>query len=76
MSLFVLRFEWSGAENLDEDAGRQIEADTLAAAKFEAAMAYAGDFKGDPPSGYYILDAAHQEAYRYPEPWRQRAPQG
>lgn len=74
MSLYVLRFEWSGSANLDAHAGRPLEADTLAAAKLEAALAYAADFAGDPPTGYYILDAAHQEAYRYPEPRWQRPP--
>lgn len=74
MSLYVLQFEWSGEANLDDRTRRPLEADGLDDAKFEAALAFAmNDFKGDPPSAYCILDAAHREVYRYPEGYRPRA---
>ncbi len=74
MSLYVLQFEWSGEANLEDNVRRRLEADSLDDAKFEAALAFAmDDFKGDPPSGYCILDASHQEVYRYPGGYRPRA---
>ena len=73
MSLYVLQFEWSGDNNLEDKARRPLEADTLEDARLEAALAFAmNDFKGDPPRAYCILDAAHKEVYRYPEGYQPR----
>jgi hypothetical protein len=63
VSRYTVYFDWpDGAD----EAGRDLDADTLDLAKVQAAMLYAL-WEGPPPDGYRIEQDGEIEVYRYPE---------
>jgi hypothetical protein len=67
MSRYVLEFLWPNAANTVDESVRVLDSDDLAVAKFEAALMFAGFFRGPPPSAYRLLQNGDLEVYRYPE---------
>ena len=68
MSQYLVHFDWDDDVESHDDARRELNADTIVAAKLEAAMMYAGQaFESAPPTAYRILQNGKTEVYRYPE---------
>jgi hypothetical protein len=67
MSRYILELLWPNAVNSVDEAVRVLEAEDMAAAKWEAAMIFAEPFKGPPPTAYRLVMDGETEVYRYPE---------
>lgn len=67
MSRYSLELLWPNAVNTMDEGRRLLEAQDMEGAKFEAAMIFAGPFKGPPPSAYRLIQDGELEVYRYPE---------
>ena len=67
MSRYRVEFDWP--PGVQGEAGCDLDAETWAMAKLQAAMIFAGaTFEDAAPIGYRILQNGDTEVYRYPEP--------